>query len=139
MAKSIMTFILTLSALTVSAQPDKDWWACHYVKVAVLAWLNETWEVREFEPRPPFVLMSDGNGGITNESAGKALGSPSDLLTCEVSDGGLLVSCHGIVGEMMFFHQGSGRGGISGLFGAAMGSGPARANPIVAAFECAEG
>lgn len=117
MKKLVTLFIATLLASSVSAQPDKDWWACQVVESAGLKWQNGRWVSTPFEHDPPFVLMSDGNGGLTEESVAKAATVYEDLTTCLPPDIIGNVTCVA-TGQTLFFNTERGKGGISRLYGA---------------------
>ena len=137
MKKLVTISIAMLLSASVSAQPDKDWWACQFVKSVGMKWENGRWNEEIFKLRPPFVLMSDGNGGLTKESVAKALsGSESDanITTCEPSYGDGYVSCM-MTGDHFEFRTKTGNGGISSLMGTTM-QGDKRDTPVVMAFEC---
>ena len=139
MKKLVTLFIATLLASSVSAQPDKDWWACQIVESVGMSWENGRWKATKFNLDPPFVLMSDGNGGLTEESVAKALtmveGAES-VTTCLPPSIGK-VTCVA-TGSTLFFHLKRGMGGISDLYGATSES-DNRDTLAVDAFTCTKG
>ena len=139
MKKLVTLFIATLLASSVSAQPDKDWWACQFVKAVGMKWENGRWETANFKLGNPFVLMSDGNGGLTKESVAKAMAGHevfASITTCVPSPGGYVGCVQN--GSHLFFNTETGKGGMSKLIGTTL-NGEDRDTPVVEAFECAKG
>lgn len=140
MKKLVTLFIATLLASSVSAQPDKDWWACQFVKAVGMKWENGRWVETNFKLARPFVLISDGNEGLTLESAAKAMMMGAEgsamITTCETGIAGDVWCMK--VGDYLAFNTLTGQGGITKLYGATMHE-DERDTPEVAAFECTKG
>ena len=139
MKKLITTFTATLLASSVSAQPDKDWWACQVVHVSGMNWENNQWVTRTFSNSTPFVLMSDGNGSLTKESASKLLDVSDREVKCKVSPYKKRVTCADGFGGNAFFDTEAAKGGVSKIYGSVTVETDHRDSIFVKAFECVKG
>ena len=110
--KLIAVAAMVLSTTAV-AQPDKDWWACQVVHASGMDWVNNQWVTRTFDDSLAFVLMSDGNGSLTEESVAEVLESRSAICGFYAPT----ISCHDGYGSNLFFYPETGKGGISNLWG----------------------
>ena len=141
--KLIAVAAMVLSTAAV-AQPDKDWWACQVVHSSGMQWESNRWVTGAFKKRPPFVLMSDGNGSITTESvAAGVYGRPeiADLVTCQPSPNyieGSYVTCLDNLGSTLFFDPKQGKGGFS-IRSGSINTGSRRDSVAVDAFKCTKG
>ena len=130
--KLIAVAAMVLSTAAV-AQPDKDWWACQVVHSSGMDWVNNQWVTRTFDDSLAFVLMSDGNGSLTEESVAKVLESRGAICGFYAS----AISCHDGYGSNLFFYPETGKGGISNLWGSIMSEN--RGSVLARAFECTKG
>ena len=141
MKKLIAIAAMVLSTAAV-AQPDKDWWACQVVHASGMKWENNRWVTTTFQEYPPFVLMSDGNGSLTKESALEAVaaaGLHKSGVECKdwAFEGN--VSCMSVTGGHLYFSKETGKGGISQTAGAGLPYTNNRDTVSVSAFECTKG
>ena len=141
MRKLIAVAAMVLSTTAV-AQPDKDWWACQVVHSSGMRWENNQWVTTTFQEDPPFVLMSDGNNSLTNESVAKAIDGASIFANHYTRQpnpyGGSRVTCDERTGTTLFFDFKRGKGAIGRKFGS-VDTGNNRDTPTVDAFECSKG
>lgn len=135
--KNLITALAILLSTSAVAQPDKDWWACQYLESAGLQWKNGQWGVGRFQLESPFVLMSDGNGSLTEDSVSKPIKAPVSLVECVDLQGGD-IGCYDASGGYLFFNTNTGRGGVSQMNGATSTS-DNRDTVSVQAFECTKG
>ena len=139
--RKLIAIAAVLLSTTAVAQPDKDWWACQAVHASGMYWENNRWVTTTFQKGPPFVLMSDGNGSLTTESAAKALRTTVvDGVTC-IPDpyGRSRVNCFDLSGGTMFFDSQAGKGGVSQMIGSTDTDTDYRDTVSVSAFECTKG
>ena len=140
--KQLITALAILLSTSAVAQPDKDWWACQYVESVGLIWENGQWERTGFKNRPPFVLMSDGNGLLTKESVAKMFSNTSpapSIVVCSSEITGH-ISCANPVGSSLFFNPYTANGGYSYTYGASQAQTDEIKDTVsVSAFECTKG
>ena len=129
MKKLIAAAAVVLSTTAV-AQPDKDVWACQYFASAESPFKDGKWETSGHREDPPFVLVSDGTGLLTNESVSNSIKAPAANIRCTRGYTSS-VSCSDGRAGFLFFNPRTGHGGVSWLDIASMIE--------IKGFECTKG
>jgi len=133
-----LVYLLTVSHFA-NSQPDKDWWACQYIKDTGLTWEDGNWKAANFKMQKPFVLISDGQDSLTVDSVSKATGAVKEYLSCSVSEWAGDIHCQSkSVGTSLSFSVVNQRGVTTQIFGALMPDGD-RDTLHLRPFECAKG
>ena len=134
--KKLITALAILLPTSAVAQPDKDWWACQPVESVGLKWEDGKWNVKAFEPDPLFVLMSDGEGVLTQDSVAEVFGKDPGNIKCSKMSTGH-VSCANASGDSLYFDPNTANGGYSYMFGASQQQTDKIKDAVsVSAFEC---
>ena len=132
-----LVYFLTVSYFA-NSQPDKDWWACQYVKNGGLKYEGGNWRQENFEKGKPFVLISDGQGSLTIDSVSKATGAMPEFLSCSVSEYKGDIHCQSkLAGTTLSFSVVNQTGATTDVFGALMSDD--RGTLHLRPFECVRG
>ena len=141
---ALCALLLALSC-NVTAQPDKDWWACQFVETAGLDWQSNSWKITNYAESAPFVIVSDGKGLLSRKSVAKATLGDEDagqFYECRIKEGGVIIYCADVViNSSLSFNPELGMGAMSYIYGGVTSpdADNHRDGLWVSTFECIKG
>jgi hypothetical protein len=135
-AAAMFLLAVGFTGIGLASEPSsKQAYACQFTKDAGLDWKNGAWNVTQFVPQDPFILVVE-DGILTDESAAGALSSSGSSIECS-RDPLSRQSCTDGFGGFLNFSEDDLSGGVAQLTGAMQPATAAKKDSVtVATFSC---